>query len=165
MLPEVGAIAPTFTLLNEEREPLNLQEVLKSGPALLAFMPAAFSRVCTLEVCTLRDGFDEFSSLGVTILGITTDTFFSLKAWRVMQKINFPLLSDFNKEVIAKYGVLDDDLYGMRGTAKRALFLIDQKGIIRYREVSADVRLEPDYSKLKDAIRALRIERITNEKS
>ena len=152
MAVEVGSHAPDFTLPNQDRELVQLNAALKKQPIVLAFFPAAFSRVCTKEMCTVRDGMDELARLSVTVFGISADTFFSLKAWANDLKLNFLLLSDFNREVIPKYGVTNDDLYGMKGTASRALFLIDQSGIVRYREVLEEVSKEPDFEKLKQAI-------------
>ena len=155
MAVEVGSLAPDFTLPNQDRELVQLSAALKKRLVVLAFFPAAFSRVCTNEMCTVREGMDELARLSITVMGISADTFFSLKAWANDLNLNFPLLSDFNKEVIPKYGVTNDDLYGMKGTAKRAVFLIDQNGIVRYREILEVVSEEPDYEKLKLAIASL----------
>ena len=85
------------------------------------------------------------------MLGISTDTFFALKAWDDQQKLGFPLLSDYNKEVINKYGVVNPDMIGLKNIAKRAVFVIDKSGVVRYREVLEDARNEPDYAKLNEA--------------
>ena len=154
---EVGEKAPDFTLLNQDREPVQLSEAVKKSPVVLAFFPAAFSRVCTKEMCTFRDSFEELRSLSATVFGISVDTFFSLRAWANEQHLSFPLLSDFNKDVIAKYDVWNEDLYGMKGVAKRAIFLVDQSGTIRYREVLGDPTREPDYVQLKEALAQLEI--------
>jgi glutaredoxin-dependent peroxiredoxin len=148
----VGDKAPDLTLFNQDREPVQLSTAIRKQPVVLAFFPAAFSRVCTKEMCTFRDSSQELNRLSASVLGISVDTFFSLKAWANDQKLNFPLLSDFNKEVIARYGVWNDDLYGMKGVAKRAVFLVDQGGAVRYREVLEDASREPDYEKLQQAI-------------
>ena len=152
---EVGSQAPDFTLLNQDREPVQLSEVLSRQPVVLVFFPAAFSRVCTKELCAFRDGVSGLNSTNATVLAISTDTFFTLRAWAEYQKFHFPLLSDFNKEATNKYGVSNPDLYGLKGTAKRAVFLIDQKGTVRYREVLDNVANEPDYMKLGRAIASL----------
>jgi len=83
------------------------------------------------------------------------DTFFTLKAFHDSQKLNFPLLSDFNKEVIRQYGVFNEDMIGLKGIAKRSVFVIDPEGIVRHREVLDDARNEPDYGKVKAALAAL----------
>jgi peroxiredoxin len=87
------------------------------------------------------------------VYGISVDTFFTLKAFHDAQQLNFPLLSDFNKEVIRAYGVFNENMIGLKGIAKRAVFVIDSQGIIRHREVLEDARNEPDYGKALAALR------------
>jgi glutaredoxin-dependent peroxiredoxin len=152
MAAEVGTKAPDFTLPNQDREPVTLSEQTKSGPVVLAFFPAAFSGVCTKEMCTFRDTIGELNKMSAKILGISVDTFFALKAFADAQKLNFPLLSDFNKEVINQYGVVNPDMVGLKGIAKRAVFVIDKTGTIRHREVLEDARNEPDYGKVRQAL-------------
>jgi glutaredoxin-dependent peroxiredoxin len=152
MAAEVGTKAPDFTLPNQDREPVKLSEQTKSGPVVLAFFPAAFSGVCTKEMCTFRDTIGELNKMSAKILGISVDTFFALKAFADAQKLNFPLLSDFNKEVINQYGVVNPDMVGLKGIAKRAVFVIDKTGTIRHREVLEDARNEPDYGKVRQAL-------------
>jgi peroxiredoxin len=94
-----------------------------------------------------------FTNVNARVLGISTDTFFALKAWGDQQKLGFPLLSDYNKEVIGKYGVVNPDMIGLKNIAKRAVFVIDKNGFVRYREVLEDARNEPDYGKLNDAVK------------
>ena len=86
------------------------------------------------------------------MLGISTDTFFALKAWDDQQHFGFPLLSDYNKDVISSYGVVNPDMIGFKDIAKRAVFVIDKGGVVRYREVLDDARNEPDYGKLSEAL-------------
>ena len=155
MPADVGTKAPDFTLPNQNREPVTLSDQLKGGPVVLAFFPAAFSGVCTKEMCTFRDSMSELDAVSARVLGISVDTFFSLKAWADAQRLNFPLLSDFNKEVITQYGVVNENMIGLKGIAKRAVFVIDCRGAIRYREVLDDARNEPDYGKVKQAVASL----------
>jgi peroxiredoxin len=152
---EVGAKAPDFTLPNQDRETVSLTEQLKSGPVVLAFFPAAFSSVCTTEMCTFRDSASELNKVNAKVLGISVDTFFSLKAWADAEKLNFPLLSDFNKTVIRQYGVVNPDMIGLKDIAKRAVFVIDKTGTVRHREVLDDARNEPDYGKVRQALASL----------
>jgi glutaredoxin-dependent peroxiredoxin len=149
---DVGATAPDFTLPDQDREPVTLSARLKNGPVLLAFFPGAFSGTCTSEMCTLRDSLSALTAAGVQVLGVSTDTFFALRAWADAQAPGFPLLSDFNKEVIRKYGVVNPDMIGLKDIAKRAVFVIDPGGVVRYREVLEDARNEPDYGRLKEAV-------------
>jgi peroxiredoxin len=152
MTADVGSKAPDFSLVNQNRESVTLSRELGKGPVVLAFFPGAFSGTCTKEFCTLRDSMANFKSVNATVLGISTDTFFALKAWDDHQKLGFPLLSDYNKEVIGQYGVINPDMVGLKNIAKRAVFVLDKAGIVRYREVLDDARNEPDYAKLKDAV-------------
>ena len=151
----VGAKAPDFTLPNQDREPVTLSEQLKKGPVVLAFFPAAFSGTCTKELCTFRDTMSELNRLSANVIGVSTDTFFALKAWADAQRFTFPLLSDYNKTVIRQYGVVNPDMIGLKDIAKRATFVIDRGGTIRYREILDDARNEPDYGKLRDALASL----------
>ena len=151
----VGAKAPDFTLPNQDREPVTLSEQLKKGPVVLAFMPAAFSGTCTTEMCTFNNSSSELGKLDATVLGVSVDTFFALKAFRDSQHLAFPLLSDFNKEVIRLYDVFFEDMIGLKGIAKRAVFVIDKDGVVRHREVLEDARNEPDYEKVFDALKSL----------
>ena len=120
----------SFTLMNEERQPVTLSG-LKGEPVVLAFFPAAFSGTCQQELCTLRDSMGQLSKANAQVLGISTDTFFALKAFHDQQQLGFPLLSDFNKEVIRDYGVFNEDMIGLKGIAKRAVFVIDKDGVVR----------------------------------
>ena len=151
MSAEVGSKAPDFTLPNQDREPVTLSQQ-KGRPVVLAFFPAAYSGTCQKEMCTFRDSASSLNSVKAKVMGVSVDTFFALKAWGDENKLNFPLLSDFNKEVIAKYGVVNPDMIGLKNIAKRAVFVVDKGGVVRYREVLEDARNEPDYTKLNEAL-------------
>ena len=154
MAADVGSTAPDFTLMNQDREPVTLSQ-LKGKPVVLAFFPAAFSGTCQKELCTFRDSMGALNSASAQVLGISVDTFFALKAFQDEQKLNFPLLSDFNKEVIREYGVFNEDMIGLKGIAKRSVFVLDKDGVVRYREVLEDARNEPDYKKVLDSVASL----------
>jgi len=154
MSVEVGSKAPDFTLMNQERQPVTLGE-LKGKPVVLAFFPAAFSGVCQQELCTFRDSIDALNKAHAQVFGISTDTFFALKAFQDQQHLNFPLLSDYNKQVIRDYGVFNEDMIGLKGIAKRAVFVIDKDGVVRYREVLEDARNEPNYQAVLTSLAAL----------
>lgn len=155
MAAEVGSKAPDFTLVNQNREKVSLSDEYGKANVVLAFFPGAFSGTCTKEFCNFRDTMSNFKNLNATVLGISTDTFFALKAWDEAQKLGFPLLSDYNKEVIPQYGVVNPDMVGLKNIAKRSVFVVDKGGIIRYREVLDDARNEPDYGRLDEALRTL----------
>jgi len=155
MSVDVGAKAPDFTLHNQNREDVTLSAELKKGPVVLAFFPAAFSSVCHQEMCTFRDSASDLNKVNANVLGVSTDTFFTLKAWGDQLKLNFPLLSDYNKEIIKEYGVFNPDMIGMKGIAKRAVFVIDRNGVVRHREVLEDARNEPSYDAVKKTLASL----------
>jgi peroxiredoxin len=152
---ETGSKAPDFTLMNQNREPVSLSQELGTSNVVLAFFPGAFSGTCTKELCNFRDTMGNFRNVNARVLGISTDTFFALKAWDDQQKLGFPLLSDYNKEVIHKYGVVNPDMIGLKNIAKRAVFVIDKGGVVRHREVLDDARNEPDYTRLNEVLRTI----------
>jgi peroxiredoxin len=154
MPADVGSIAPDFTLVNQDREPVTLSQ-LRGRPVVLAFFPAAFSSVCTKELCTFRDGMSGLEKAKAQVLGISVDSFFALKAFHDQQGFKFALLSDFNKQVIRDYGVFNEDMIGLKGIAKRAVFVLDAHGVVRYREVLEDARNEPDYQKVFDTLASI----------
>jgi glutaredoxin-dependent peroxiredoxin len=151
MSVDVGSKAPDFTLTNQDRQPVTLSQQ-RGKPVVLAFFPAAFSSVCTKELCTFRDSLARLNAANAQVYGISVDTFFTLKAFQEQQGLTFPLLSDFNKQAIRDYGVFNEDMIGLKGIAKRAVFVIDKDGIVRHREVLEDARNEPNYEKVFAAL-------------
>jgi glutaredoxin-dependent peroxiredoxin len=155
MAAELGAKAPDFTLTSHDRQPVTLSDQ-RGRPVVLAFFPAAFSSVCTKELCAFRDSLARLNEANAQVYGISVDTFFTLKAFHDQQQLTFPLLSDFNKQVIRDYGVFNEDMIGLKGIARRAVFVVDGEGTIRHREVLDDARNEPDYERVFAAVAALR---------
>src|SRR5262245_31707017 len=155
MSVDVGSQAPDFTLTNQERQPVTLS-AQRGRPVVLAYFPPAFSSVCTKELCTFRDSLARLNAANAQVYGISVDTFFTLKAFADQQGLTFPLLSDFNKQAIRDYGVFNEDMIGLKGIAKRAVFVIDREGVVRHREVLDDARNEPDYGKALAAVDGLR---------
>lgn len=151
MAVDVGSRAPDFTLMNHDRQPVTLSGQ-RGRTVVLAFFPAAFSSVCTKELCTFRDSLTRLNQANAQVYGISVDTFFTLKAFRDQQSLTFPLLSDFNKDVIRQYGVFNEDMIGLKGIAKRAVFVIDPGGVVQHQEVLEDARNEPSYERLFSAL-------------
>ncbi|MBZ5558781.1 MAG: peroxiredoxin [Acidobacteriia bacterium] len=154
MSADVGSKAPDFTLMNQDRQPVTLS-AQKGRPVVLAFFPAAFSSVCAKEMCTFRDSLAKLNQANAQVYGLSVDTFFTLKAFADHEKLTFPLLSDFNKQVIRDYGVFNEDMIGLKGIAKRAVFVLDKDGIVRHREVLDDARNEPNYGAVFEALTRL----------
>ena len=155
MSVDVGSMAPDFTLTNQDRQPVTLSSK-RGHPVVLAFFPAAFSSVCQKELCTFRDQLARLNQAHAQAYGISVDTFFALKAFHDQQKLTFSLLSDFNKQVIREYGVYNEDMIGLHGIAKRAVFVLDGHGVVRHREVLDDARNEPDYQQVFEALAHLK---------
>jgi len=153
----VGKKAPDFTLVDTERKSRSLAE-FKGKKLILAFYPAAFTGVCTKEMCTLRDSLGELGNLGATVVGVSVDTPFANKAFADQHKIPFPLLSDYARQAIAAYGVQFPNLAGLTGytAAKRSVFVLDREGVIRYMWVSDDPTKEPNYEEIRQAVKQLK---------
>jgi peroxiredoxin len=150
-----GQKAPDFTLLNTEREKISLDS-LRGKPVILAFFPLAFSPVCTEEMCTFRDSLAELNNANAQVIGISVDSPFALKAFAAAQGLQFPLLSDFNREASRAYGVLNDNLLGVfQGVANRAVFVIDRDGKVAHAWVSEDPRVQPNYDEVKAKVKTL----------
>ena len=147
----VGDVAPEFSLPDQDKQVVSLAE-LRGTPVLLVFYPFAFSGICTGELCQLRDELSTYTDAGVTVLAISTDPVFSLKAFKAQEGFDFPLLSDFwpHGEVAKAYGVFNDKA----GMAVRGTFLVGADGAIAFAEVNApgDAR---EQSGWKDAVAAI----------
>jgi peroxiredoxin len=129
-IPAVGQRAPDFTLPSTSGEKVTLSS-LRGQPVLLAFFPLAFSGTCTAELCEMRDDADEFVKRGVMVLGISVDSTYSLKEYKIKHGMKVDLLSDFKRDVSRLYGVLLED----RFFSNRAYFLLDRDGVIRWEHV------------------------------
>jgi peroxiredoxin len=156
MTIELGQEAPDFTLPHTPGgDPVTLSEVRADKNVVLLFFPLAWSPVCTTEMCTTRDSYSQVSDLDSEVLGISVDSPFTLQAWAENQGIQFPLLSDFNKEVSKQYGVLYEDLLGLRGVAKRAALVVDKSGKVRYAEVCPTPGDLPDLQAIRETLKEL----------
>ena len=141
--------APEFTLQNTDGKEVSLSDFRGDHNVVLLFCPLAFSSTCTEELCTTRDNMKLYESMDARVIGISVDSFFALKEFKKAQNLNFTLLSDFNKEVSSDYGVLYDDFFGMKGVSKRASFVIDREGMVRFREVLEDAGKLPDFKAIQ----------------
>lgn len=144
--------APDFELVSNKNEKVRLSEQIKKGPVVLAFFPMAFTGVCTQEMCEFRDGLADFGKLNAQVYGISVDSRFSLDAFAQQHNLDFPLLSDFNKEAATAFDVLYEDFLGMRGVAKRSVFVIGTDGMVRYAWVSENAGVKPDLEPVKAAL-------------
>lgn len=152
MAIRTGDRAPSFQLPEGPGQIVDLGEYIGREKVVLLFFPLAFSSVCTSELCTVTREWDEWEGLDARVFGISVDSPFVTKRFREMEGIAFPLLSDFNKQVVEQYGVLQEELVGLLGVAKRAAFVIGRDGTVVYDWVSDDAGIEPDYSAIKRAL-------------
>lgn len=155
---DTGDTAPTFsaTVGTSEHEPFELDDHLGDGPVVLAFFPGAFTPPCTNEMVSLQTRLDEFREAGATVLGVSVDSPFSLGAFRDRHGIEFDLVSDTSRGAIRKYG-LEVDLpeLGLYGVANRAVFVLDEDGVVAHGWVADDPTDEPDYDDLLEAVKAV----------
>lgn len=155
MAANLDSKAPDFTLQNTKGNEISLSDYKGKYNVVLLFFPLAFSDTCTKELCSTRDNMKLYNSMGAEVIGISVDSFFTLKEFKKRENFNFTLLSDFNKKVSSKYGVLYEDYYGMKGVAKRSVFVIDKQGTIRYREVLQDSSKLPDFKGIQKSLSEL----------
>src|SRR5512145_2634915 len=112
----VGSKAPDFTLKSKQASGLvdvKLSNNFGKKNTVLLFFPAAFTGVCTQEMCEISAGLNAYSGLNAEVIGISVDTPFSQEAWAKQEKINITLASDLNKEVTKAYDVLLPMLAGI----------------------------------------------------
>lgn len=144
--------APDFTLQNTKGEKIRLKDYEGEKNVVLLFFPLAFTSTCTKELCHTRDNLKMYNSLDAEVLGISIDTFFTLKEFKESQNINFQLLSDFNKEASIKYDVLYEDFFGMKGVSKRSVFIINKEGIIVHTEILENANELPNFQKIEEEL-------------
>ena len=154
----VGTKAPDFTLKSKQASGLidvKLSNNFGKTNTVLLFFPAAFTSVCTQELCEISAGLSAYSSLNANVIGVSVDTPFSQEAWAKQEKIGITLASDLNKEVIRKYDVLFPMLAGVGDTAARAAFVIDKNGTIAYSEQTPTPKDLPNFARVKESLARL----------
>jgi len=156
MSVEIGQRIPDVTVVNHERKPVKLSEFL-GKPLVLAFFPGAFTSVCTKEACTFRDSLEKFNGLNARVVGISIDSPYAQKAFADQNKLNFTMLSDFNRNAVKAFGIEDPNFAGgqLPGVAKRSVFVLDNDGKVRYKWVSDNPGVEPNYEEVTTAVRKL----------
>jgi peroxiredoxin len=151
----VGDKALEFNLVDTERKMRTLSEFLDKK-TVVAFYPAAFTGVCTKEMCAFRDSLSALNTMNASVVAISVDPPFSNKVFAEQNKLNFPVLSDFTRHVSSHYAGLYMDLGGVTGytAAKRSVFVLDTAGVIRYAWISDNPGAEPNYDEAKAALAA-----------
>jgi peroxiredoxin len=153
---KVGQPAPDFILHDTQKNKVALSDQ-KGKNVLLLFFPMAFTGVCTKELCSVRDNIAMYNNAGAQVFGISVDSPFTLAKYKEEQGLNFPLLSDFNKEASEAYGSLYDAFIGwMKGVSKRAAFIIDKEGIVKYAEVLEKASELPDFDAIQSTLATIK---------
>ena len=151
-----GQLAPDFSLFDSEKNKVNLSDFKKKN-VLLLFFPLAFTGVCTKELCSIRDNITLYNNADAQVLGISVDSLYVLNKFKEEQHLNFPLLSDFNRQASKAFDVLYETFpsFEMQGVSKRAAFVIDKEGIIQYAETCPTPRDLPDFEAINKVLSAL----------
>ncbi len=147
---EVGVKVPEFTLFDYELKKRSLKE-FRGKKLVLAFFPGAYTGVCDKEMCTLRDALAKLGKLDAQVIAVSVNDPFALKGFHEDNALNFPLLSDYTRETVKAYGVELPDFAGLKGytVAKRSVFILDADGVLKWKWVSNDPGVEPDYTEIE----------------
>ena len=152
--PNKGDKAPGFELPDINMKMYKLSD-FQGKKVVLIFFPAAESPVCTAEMCAFRDSLNELNDYGAQVIGISVDGPFANKIFTQNRHLNFPLLSDYKRETIERYGIVMKDLATLKdyNAAKRSVFIIDENGIVQYRWISDNPLIEPNYKEIKNELK------------
>ncbi len=152
----VGTKAPSFTLKSKKADGLVDVTLPAAGKTtLVLFFPLAFTGVCTTELCSVSQGLDAYSDMGVEVVAVSIDSPFAQEAWAAKENIGLKLVSDLNKEATNAYGVLFKGLAGIGDSSARAAFVIDKAGVIQYAEQTATPKDLPDFEAIKAKLASL----------
>ena len=148
-----GQAAPQFKLTSSELQEVSLAD-FKGKKVVLHFFPLAFTGVCTTQLCTMRDSFGYYDGLNAQILAVSVDSPFTLAKFKEENGYQFPLLSDFNKEISTAYDALYAEFaFGMKGVSKRAAFVIDEEQNIIYAEVLESAGDLPNFEAIAEKVK------------
>lgn len=153
---QVGQQAPDFTLFDSDKNKVSLS-AMAGSPVVILFFPLAFSGVCTKELCSVRDSMAAYNQTNAKVIGISVDSLFTLAKFKEEQQLNFTLLSDFNGTAASSFGVLYDlfPAFEMEKVSKRAAFVVDAQGIVRYAEVCATPGNLPNFTAIQETLAGL----------
>lgn len=152
----IGQAAPAFTLFDTDKKAISLADY-KGKNVVVLFFPLAFTGVCTTELCSIRDNIGVYNTANAEVLGISVDSLFTLGKFKEEQKLNFSLLSDFNKTASTAFGVLYETFpaFEMQGVSKRSAFVIDKVGVIQYAEVCPTPGDLPNFEAIQTVLNTL----------
>jgi peroxiredoxin len=148
-----GQKAPDFKLFSSELKEISLSD-FKGKKLVIHFFPMAFTGVCTTQLCTMRDTFGYYDGLGAEVLAISVDSPFTLAKFKEVNNYQFPLLSDFNKEVSKAYGAYYEEfVFNLKGVAKRAAFVLDENHLVVYAQVLESAGDLPDFDAIRESLK------------
>ena len=152
----IGQVAPTFTLFDTDKKAISLSDY-KGKNVVVLFFPLAFTGVCTTELCSIRDNIGVYNTANAEVLGISVDSLFTLGKFKEEQKLNFTLLSDFNKTAATSFEVLYETFpaFEMQGVAKRSAFVIDKEGVVQYAEICPTPGDLPNFEAIQTVLNTL----------
>ena len=151
----IGTKAPDFKLVDSDKKEVSLSEYAGKN-LIIHFFPASFTGVCTTQLCTVRDGINLYHNDTTDVVAISVDLPFTLAKFKEDQNLNFRLLSDFNKEASAAYGAIYENwILGLKGVSKRAAFVVDKDGVIRYAEVLESAGDLPNFTAINETLASL----------
>lgn len=153
---QVGQKAPDFTLFDSDKNKVSLS-AMAGSPVVILFFPLAFTGVCTKELCSVRDNIATYNQTNAKVIGISVDSLFTLAKFKEDQQLNFTLLSDFNGTAASSYGVLYDvfPAFEMEKVSKRAAFVVDAEGVVRYAEVCPTPGDLPNFTAIQETLAGL----------
>lgn len=157
MSVEVGSKAPNFTLKTKTADGMKevtLSDNFGKKQTVLLFVPLAFTPVCTKELCTATEDYDDYSKLDATVYGISVDSPFTLDAWAKASKMSITLLSDWHRKASEEYGILTGNHTGIDRVSMRSAFVINKDGEIAYKWVANELGEFPDFRAIKQALQA-----------
>lgn len=152
----IGTKAPDFKLPNTDKKEISLADFAGKN-LIIHFFPAAFTGVCTAQMCSNRDDLSYYGELNASVLGVSVDMLFSLGVFKTQNQINFDLLSDFNKEMIKAYDMVQATFAaGYREVARRGVVVVDKDGVVQYVEVTENPGVQVNFEALKAAVEKLK---------
>ncbi|MSR40663.1 MAG: peroxiredoxin [Phycisphaerales bacterium] len=154
MTLKLGDLAPAFSLPTKPGEVVDVGALFGKRPVVILFFPLAFSSVCTAELCHFRDDWSRWSALECDVFGVSIDSPFVADTFRTTLGLPFPLLSDFNKTVATEWGAIHEELAGLRGVTKRAVFVVDRAGKISYAAVQESPKEQVQFDEIFAAVQA-----------
>jgi thioredoxin-dependent peroxiredoxin len=150
-----GMEAPDFTADSSEGRKISLGEFKGKKPLVLYFYPKDNTPGCTREACGFRDNLGALQKVGAAVLGVSKDSLKSHDNFKQKYELNFPLLSDPDREIMEAYGVWrEKTMYGKKSMGVvRSTFLIDKSGVVR--KIWRNVKVDGHVEKVLEAVRAL----------